>query len=313
MNLNVYTYRIQSLLQEAKNVLILLKKQPDLDLTAASLSLYLSLIQKGKQVTIVCPDRMLVSHSNLFAIDKITDELGKKGKNLVISFPYVEGSIEKVSYNIENNRFNLVIEPRGEGINTISRDIIEFSRSGEGADSYDIIFAIGISELDDLAKLQTSVQKLINDKPVVSVNNNSAVSQFGTINVNSPSNSSISEILTLLLYKLNLPIDRDIAGNLLTGIKEKTNNFSKDSSADAFEAAAICMRKMSDSVSENTNQWVSRQPQGLSKQPVQGQTSAMPRMGIDSKKTPPDWLKPKIYRSSEVHQDKSDSDNGSIL
>lgn len=305
MNLNIYTYRIQTLLQESKNILILLRKEPDLDLIGASLSFYLSLTQKGKQVTIVCPDKMMVSHSNLFAVDKITDELSKKGKNLVISFPYAEGSIEKVSYNIENNRFNLVIEPRGEGINLLNKEVIEFSRSGEGADNFDVVLAFGVSNISELGKLQALAQKILSEKPVISINNSSNASTFGTISINSPDSPSVSEITALLLSRLNLPIDRDIAGNLISGIKEKTQNFIKDVTADTFEAAAICMRKTSEKIQETPQPW--RQPQSTGVVKISGQGQAT------IKNAPPDWLKPKIFRSSGFGQNPDDGDDGSVL
>lgn len=312
MNLNIYTYRIQSFLQEAKNVLILLRREPDLDSTAGALSLYLSLIQRGKQVTIVCPDKMTVSLSNLFAVDKVTDELGRRGKNLVISFPYVEGSIEKVSYNIENNRFNLVIEPRGEGTNLLNKDNVEFSASGEGADNFDLIFTIGVSNSNDLGKLQSVSQKLLAEKTVIAIDNKPQSSPFGTISLNNPGSATLSEVITLLLTRLNLPIDRDIAGNLLAGIKEKTDNFTKGTVADTFEAVAICMRKTVSTTYDKTQQWVPHQSTQFTPQPQKSTNAA--RMGPSNvKKAPPDWLKPKIFRSSEQNLNPDDSDNGTIL
>lgn len=304
MNLGVYTYRLQTLLQEAKNILIFLTKEPDLDSTASCLALYLSLSQKGKQVTVVCPDKMTVEKSDLFAVDKITDELGKGGKNLIISFPYVEGSIEKVSYNIENNRFNLVIEPRGEG-NLLTKENVEFARAGEGADNFDLIFTIGVSDIVNLGKFQSTHQKILEGKPTVVISNKSVNLSFGTLRITSANNSSLSEIIALILAKLNMPMDRDIADNLLRGIKEKTSNFSHNVTADSFEAAAICMRKVGDNRNflgvKPTNTFSQVQPQQF------------PNHQNDQKKAPPDWLKPKIFRSSNSTSIMDDSNKGTII
>ena len=65
------------------------------------------------------------------------------GKNLVISFPYQEGSIEKVSYNIENDKFNLVIEPR-ENYPVITPEMIKYSYGGGNTD---LIITVGTSQL----------------------------------------------------------------------------------------------------------------------------------------------------------------------
>ncbi len=294
MNLSAYIYRIQGFLQEAKSVLIVLRKEPDLDSVAASLALYLSLSQKGKQVSVICPDKMTVAQSDLFAIDKITDQLGKEGKNLVISFPYIEGSIEKVSYNIENNKFNLVIEPRGEE-NLFSKDTVEFSRGGGETGNYDLIITIGISSYSDLGKFQNNLQRIVEAKPTITIDNKPANIQFGTVRLFNSSNSSVSEIITLLLQKLNLPFDRDIADNLLKGIKEKTRNFVQ-ASPDSFEAAAICMRKTTKSVPFSESEQIEAQPKVISEQ----------------KKAPPDWLKPKIFRSSSSNT-SDDHNSGTIL
>lgn len=86
MNLNVYTFRLQSLLTQAKNILLLVSREPDIDKLASSLALYLSLSQKGKQVSIICPDKMTVAYSHLFAIDKIKDELDGGGKTWLFLF-----------------------------------------------------------------------------------------------------------------------------------------------------------------------------------------------------------------------------------
>lgn len=305
MNLGAYTYRLQALLQEAKNILIFLTKDPDLDATAASLALFLSLSQRGKQVVVASPTKMTVERSNLFAVDKITDDLGKGGKNLVISFPYVEGSIEKVSYNIGNNRFNLVIEPRGE-VNLLQKENVEFVRVGEDVDNFDLIFTMGISDYNDLGKFQTTHQKLLEEKPVVVINNKPSNAPFGTLRITNPNNSSISEIVALLLSKLNLPIDRDIADNLLAGIKEKTANFTKNFTADSFEAAAICMRRVGDSNSISQIKPV--------RTFSQAQLQQLPKTSpTDQRKTPPDWLKPKIFRSSNSTNIVDNNNKGTII
>lgn len=303
MNLTAYTYRLQGLLSQAQNILIFIKGKPDLDAIASGLALYLSLSQRGKQVMIVCPDEMTVSESSLFAVDKITNDLGKRGKNLVISFPYVEGSIEKVSYNIENNRFNLIIEPRGETY-LLDKNNVEFSRSGEGILDFDLIFTIGLSNLSGLGKFSSSLQKVLQEKQVVVIDTIHSQLPFGTLQIVSPTNTTISEMITIILSKLNLPIDREIADNLLKGIKEKTRNFSQ-AGADTFEAAAICMRKTQAKIAGSLGP--------LGPTPTFEKPQPLPNSRPSGKpKTPPDWLKPKIFRSKDSSA-LDEEDRGTIL
>ena len=110
---NNNVFEVRSLLQNAQSVLIALSTANDEDIVAAGLGLYLTLSKMKKQVTIVTSEKVTVEVSHLFGIDKITDQIAG-GNNLVVSMPYKDGSIEKVSYHIDGNKFNLVIEPRGE-------------------------------------------------------------------------------------------------------------------------------------------------------------------------------------------------------
>lgn len=269
MNLLPYINRLQNLFVSAQNILIFIRSKPDLDTIAAGLALYLSLSQKGREVRIVCPDKMTVSQSHLFAVDKITDDLGQGGKNLIISFPYIEGSIEKVSYNIENNRFNLVIEPREEK-QLLDRNNVEFSHSGKGSLNFDLFLGVGVSQLSGLGKFQDSLQKILQEKQMVTIDMTPSQFPFETLQIVTPGSKTISEIVALLLSKMSLPVDQDIAANLLTGIKDKTNNF-REAGADTFEAAAFCLRKS------------------------EGERGMTP-----PQQTPPDWLKPKIFRSKST-------------
>lgn len=282
-------YRLQSLLNPAGKVLIVLPENPSQDAIASGLALFLSLTQKGKGVSIVSPSKITVSVGSLFAVDKITSELGEAGKNLVISFPYIEGSIEKVSYNIQNDKFNLVIEPRGE-VNVLDKNAVEFSRGGEGSDNFDIIFYIDVTSPDNLGKLSQTVSKLAFEKPTVSFstqnNQLQTAVRFGSVN-----SGSISEIVTLVISRMGLPFDADIADNLIKGIKEKTNNFSQNSTPDTFEAVSICMRKQ-------------QQPVNMPKQTQTTRDHGM-TMQIPKTQAPPDWLKPKIFRSSTLDPDSN--------
>jgi len=67
----------------SQNILILVRQNPSLDSMAASLSLYLSLKNIGKQVSIVCQSEAIVRDSHLVGIDELKTTLG--GQNLVTS------------------------------------------------------------------------------------------------------------------------------------------------------------------------------------------------------------------------------------
>ena len=230
----------RSLIDNAKSILIVTHIRPTLDSIAASLSLYLSLSALGKQVSVACPSAMTVEYSHLVGVDKITNELAKSnGKNLVISFPYQEGSIEKVSYNIENDTFNLVIEPR-EGFPQVTQDAINYSY---GNGDTDLIIAVDTPRLPDLDQIYQNNQSLFNAKNIINIDSHNQNSNFGRVNAIDSAASSTSEIVLSFLSGLGYKIDPDTASNLLIGLSSGSANFtSVKTSAATFEAAAICLR-----------------------------------------------------------------------
>ncbi len=277
-----------TLLSSAQEILIALGKNPTYDQVAASLSLYLALSSRGKRVSIVSPQAMTVQYSQLVGIDKIAaglDNVGN-GKNLVISFPYQEGSIEKVSYNIENDTFNLVIEPR-EGYPVITPENINYSFSGG---NIDLIFTVGVANFADLDSIYQSNQALFTDKPVVNIDCQNSNQRFAKINIIDTEASSLSELMISLLSSLGMTMDSDIASNLFGGISAATGNFtSANTSAMTFEAAAICLKngaqkRNTATTQQNSNAFPPFSPQSLSQQSQQQYTKpySMPSNGINN-------------------------------
>lgn len=233
------SHDIKQILDSSQEILILLRRDPVFDAVSSGLAFFLSLSSSGKRVSIACPSPMTVEFNRLVGIDKVSQSLADGGRNLIVSFPYVEGSIEKVSYNIENDVFNLVIEPR-EGYPTITPEKLSYSFGGG---TYDCIITIGVTTLAELDSIYFQNQKLFSEKPVVNIDINPANTRFGKINTVEQNYSSYCELVTNLINVLNLRFDADIATNLLAGITYATNNFmSSSSGVSAFETAAILMR-----------------------------------------------------------------------
>ena len=148
--------QIQSTLATAQNIFIALPQNPTFDKVAASLGLYLSLTKANKTVDIASPTKMIVELSSLVGVGKVKNffQGGKDG--LIISFDYLEEAIEKVSYNIENGKFNLVIKPK-PGHPPLDSEKVQYSYSGGKAD---LIFTVGVNSLESLGKLFKNHQEL---------------------------------------------------------------------------------------------------------------------------------------------------------
>lgn len=278
--------QIQQALSTAKTIFIVLPRELNQDKIASALSLYLSFKKIGKEVSIFCSRSMIVEYSFLVGVDKI----GKKpeGKNLIISFAYLEDSIEKVSYNIEKQKFNLIIQSKA-GFPPLSNESVKYSYSGVHAE---LIFTIGAQSLENLGEIYEEDKELFEQGVLVNIDIDSKNSNFGKINLIEEGAASYSEVTVSLLSRLRLPFDVDVASNLLSGIEEATGTFSSPKTgADTFEAAASCLRAGAQRRSKMSKGAFSTTPK------IEPKTEKKtPDLSIPS----PDWLAPKIYKGNTL-------------
>lgn len=327
--------QFRTLISQAQNILVALASDSDEDELAAALSLYLLLKSKNKQITIVSPQKVKVGQAYLFGVDKIQSTVSGSS-NLVVSLPYQEGTIEKVSYNIEGNRFNLVIEPRGENLNFDPKQI-EY-QYGKG--DFDMIITVGADEPSQLGNVYSKMPRVFTDKPVVNIDKSASNTKFGKINL--LNNSSASRVVTLVFKYLNMQLDPDTASNLLTGLSMTVDKFDiVHAQPEDLEAAAYLMRAGAKVLNEGSQQEVSTslrkqgsfsRPQTQQVQPVQNvqqpsqqqtvsqtidqpvkQPSFQQQNAQEVKKqenptfdrikqepeAPEDWLKPKIFTTNK--------------
>ncbi|OGK55472.1 hypothetical protein A3B56_01135 [Candidatus Roizmanbacteria bacterium RIFCSPLOWO2_01_FULL_45_11] len=310
---NTAVFQLRSMLQAAQQILIAFPESTDEDATAAALAMYLILKKIRKSVTVASAGQVKVERAHLVGIDKITSKLAG-GNTLVVSMPYAEGSIEKVSYNIDNNRFNLVIEPRGDKL-VFNPDDIEYNY---GKGDYDLVFTIGTARLEDLGSLYVDHKNAFANKPIINIDNSSQNAGYGRVNI--IDSAPISQIMTMVVKSLRLPIDEDIASDLYTGITSAQKSSALDSmSPDSLEAMAFLMRSQAKQLRKQGQETVlSQQParpvqlqdvpfvrQQPSQQPVTSQAvqqsvplNQRPQQPV-IEEAPEDWLKPKIFHTNK--------------
>ncbi len=311
---------IQSALETAKTVLILLPQNPSLDAVAAGLSLYLSFSDQQLKTTIGCSTPMTVNFNRLFGVDKIKPRIGNQ--NLVVSFQYPEDSLEKVSYDKDpkNQKFHLTIEPKA-GFSPLDPQSVEYSYTGSNAD---IIFVVGTKAIEDLGPIYEQEKTLLDnpEKTIVNLSNLDKNSQFGSVNLYDPTSAGCSEIALILLKNLNLNLNPDIATNLLAGIESATNNLAQTSSPETYEVVAELIRlgakkgyiPLTTSTTQTsfgstprpTNPFTQRPPRQTQSWPLpnnnpQPLPSVTPQpQPLPSAAPQPDWLKPKVLTSSST-------------
>ncbi|MBU1326964.1 DHH family phosphoesterase [Patescibacteria group bacterium] len=288
--------KLKELVNGAQSLVIATHESPTEDSIGSALAMYLGLASLGKRVSIVCPDQVIVGLSNFIGVDKITRELGNS--NFIISLDYVDGSIEKVSYNIEGDKFNLVIENR-PGFKPFSEENVSYTHAGATAD---LIFAVDTIHLGGLKKLYEDNKGLFAGKPVINIDRHANNAQYGQINIVDSSASSTSEIVAQVLSSLGVQLTDDIATNLLNAIFGATDNFRVPNvTAAAFEVAAVCLKV-------GGKRFGTRPPaveESPPKENIAPQEDGKDRFSPKGKmpkvqEAPSDWLKPKIFRSSNL-------------
>lgn len=267
--------RLKDAIQKADRIAIAVGRNPVVDEMASALSLYLALQQMGKKPMIASATQPLVEHSSLVGIDKVKSQFEGGSGDLVVSFPYKEGEIEKVSYTIESGFLNIVVKAGQQGL-TFQETDVRYSRGG-GVPQ--LLFIIGTPRLSDLGSLFNP--DTLKDTQIVNIDNKRDNQGFGDIVMVSPQASSVSEEMTNILISLGADLDIDIAQNLLSGILQATNSFQDSSTTPvAFEMAGFLMKKGAQRSITPPQQF--QQPQPQMRQPQVRQ-----QFGQNSQQMPP--------------------------
>ncbi|MCL4386893.1 hypothetical protein M1307_00670 [Patescibacteria group bacterium] len=293
---NLTFSKIKEAIEKYNNISVVTKNNPSVDEMGAALSLYLSLKTTGKNITVASPNSPLVEVSSLVGIDEVRTNLGGQGGDLVVSFPYREGEIEKVSYTRDDNFLNIVVKAGEQGLNFSEKDV-KFTR---GATAPELLFVIGSPRVSDLGNLFDPA--ILKDTIVVNIDNKPENQGFGDILMVSGRLSSVSEAVANLILALGLKMDLDIAQNLMLGIATSTENFqSEHTSPLAFEMAGVLLRQgaLRPTVTpqrRKLNIAIEEKPEEI--KPKVTETFEKKEEDKTLQNPPEDWLEPKIYKGS---------------
>lgn len=237
---NETVQRLKDLVTQNASIGILVGKNPTIDQMGAALGLFLTLRNMGKNVNVASPTHPIVEISSLVGIDKVKKSLeGAEGGDLVVSFPYKEGEIEKVSYTLEGGYLNIIVKAGEAGLSFNQQDV-EYRQGGGSVPG--LLFIVGTSRLADLGNIFSP--DIFKDTTVVNIDNRQDNQGYGDVVLVSNRFSSVSEQVAHMIITLGYSVDQDAAQNLLSGISSATGNFQKPSTSPiAFEMAASLMKK----------------------------------------------------------------------
>ena len=284
--------QVKSLIDKAKDILIVTHMNPTYDSMGSALSLFLGLKGIGKTVTIACPTPMIVEYSSFVGADKLQTTIAKK--NFVISLDYEDGSIEKVSYNIEGKKFNLIIEPR-PGFAEFSQDKVSYTHAGTAVDT---IIAVDTKHLGGLGKVYEEDKDLFATHPIINIDSHQDNAKYGTVNIVEGSGTT-AELITRFLTALGIVLTEDMATNILHSLYKTTESFQKHVTAQTFEVAAQCVKAGGKQIAP-TSSITARKQQEVSEPAVPVSQSQEPVAPPKTQNPPEDWLKPKIFKSSTI-------------
>jgi nanoRNase/pAp phosphatase (c-di-AMP/oligoRNAs hydrolase) len=219
---------IKNLIATSKTALIAVP-QLDVDSIGSALALALALKKANISAKVFCPHKTDANYTKLSGLELLTDVYNPN--DLIVTLDYPLDRIEKVTYNQDNGKLNLVVQTK-EGSPKVAESQILISNQ---AGSADINFILG-----DEAGLgaNTSMVNKGNWVNISSVNVEKSWAKANILDQDAP----FSEILTSLLPLLGLELSQDSAKNLLIALRVATQSFSINVSPETFEAGAVCLR-----------------------------------------------------------------------
>ena len=237
-DINQFELLIEAL-AKSQSLSILLPPSPRIEdvLSAEALATAILTNSQGKSVSIAAsgtiPQSPLITRP-------ISSTLSAGGDNLVISFPYVDGSIDKVDYKIDQGKFNLIVIPR-PGFEKVTSDQISFDYGGGVTDC---LIVLGCPTLNALGDLFTQNQALLDSVPViVNIDTHADNQNFGNINIVMSENISLSELVYKTLQNANFVLDPTAATQLYAAISIGTQNLTAPTATpETYEAIAALIR-----------------------------------------------------------------------
>jgi nanoRNase/pAp phosphatase (c-di-AMP/oligoRNAs hydrolase) len=228
--------QIKELLQHSRTVLLVTKSAASRDGVAAALALAEAIRSFGRTVVLASPEELTEEQKTLSGADKFVNFVAPR--SLVISLDYEPGSIDKIGYGPEGNRFNLRVTPAAG--KSVSTENVHYAYSGV---NYDLVFVLNSADLALLGNLYEAEKETWAQLPLVNIDHHPANTQYGKVNVLSQEVTSTCEIVYHLISAMKIPFPKESAELLLTGIKLATANFN-EARPETFEVAAALARKI---------------------------------------------------------------------
>jgi phosphoesterase RecJ-like protein len=110
-------------------------------------------------------------------------------------------------------------------------------------EDFDLVIALDASELPRFGSLYQRHQAFLERVPILNIDHHITSSGCGTVNIVDPTAAATAEILVLFQQQTGLPLNKDAALCLLTGIITDTNSYQfTNTTARTMEVSALLLR-----------------------------------------------------------------------
>lgn len=227
--------RVIEKIRESENILVTLSRDPSVDEMAGALALTMFLDGLQKHTTAIysgkTPDALKflqpegTFESNTASLQDFIIALSKE-------------KADHLRYKLEGDFVKIYITPYKT---TLSEADLEFSR---GDYNVDLVLAIAVPTAGDLDEALTEYGRIMHDATTVDITCGEP-GRFGEIEWSDPGASSVSEMLTRLIFRMegeDVTLEKEVANALLTGIVAATGRFSNErTNSDTMQLAAKLM------------------------------------------------------------------------
>jgi len=215
--------QLEKILGQAKNVLIFLPQNPNGDAIGAGWAFYFFLKKKGIEPTLAFVDEVenFKKFQFLRQPKNITNKISG-ARDFMLSFNTKYNKIMGVRSETEGEEFKIYITPEHGSIDPRDFSFIPAKFK------FDFVAVLGSPDKESLGKLYEENPDMFYEVPIVNIDHHSTNDNFGQINIVSMTASSVSEILTGIIEKVDpILLDEVIAECLLAGIISATESFQK--------------------------------------------------------------------------------------
>lgn len=230
--------QLEKILNESKNILILLPQNPTGDAIGCGWAFYYFLEKKGIIPTLAFVDEFNeVERFNFLPKPKNISNSISEAKEFILVFNTKHNKISNVKPEFGDDELKIYITPEKGSIDP--RDFCFIPAKSK----YDAIVILDSPDKETLGKIFEEDPDIFFEIPVVNIDHHSNNEKFGQVNLVNITASSVAEILFDVFEKIDLEnIDENIANCLLAAIISDTESFQrKNTTPKSLQIAAKLM------------------------------------------------------------------------